>query len=256
MMDLSVILPARNERGSIEATLRELYRVLSREGIRHELLVINDGSTDGMEGLLETLRQDIPTLIACDNPAPHGFGYAVRKGLTVYQGEAAAIYMADGSDDPEDLVRFYRALGDPRVDCVFGSRFMKNGRVVEYPPLKKILNRLGNWFIQGLFRLAYNDVTNAFKLYRRATLEGLKPYLSPHYNLTVELPLKAIIRGYHYVVLPNQWTNRRAGESKLRIKEMGSRYLFIVLYCFIEKWLTHGDYHSNANRALPQRSEA
>jgi dolichol-phosphate mannosyltransferase len=254
MMDLSVIIPARNERGSIEGTLRDLYRVLSREGIRHELLVVNDGSTDGMEVLLNTLHRDIPTLNVCDNPAPHGFGYAVRKGLSVYQADAAAIFMADSSDDAEDLVRFYRALADPQVDCVFGSRFMKGGRVVDYPLFKRVINRLGNWLIQCLFRLGYNDVTNAFKLYRRSTLEGLKPYLSPHYNMTIELPLKAIIRGYRYVVLPNQWTNRRTGESKLRIQEMGSRYLFIVFYCFIEKWLTHGDYHSHGNRAVSQQS--
>jgi dolichol-phosphate mannosyltransferase len=59
----------------------------------------------------------------------------------------------------------------------------------------------------------------------------------------VELPLKAIVRGYSYAVVPNSWTNRKQGESKLKIKEMGSRYLFIVLYCFIEKWLSRGDYY-------------
>ena len=157
--------------------------------------------------------------------------------------------MADASDTPEDLVRFYRTLVEKNVDCVFGSRFMKGARVVDYPAHKYLLNRLANLFIQALFRLGYNDTTNAFKLYRRSALDGLRPFLSHHFNLTVELPLKAIIRGYRYAVLPNDWINRKSGVSKLKIKEMGSRYLFIVLYCFIEKWLSRGDYYQGPKRA-------
>src|SRR5690606_24317358 len=83
---------------------------------------------------------------------------------------------------------------------------------------------------------------NAFKMYRADVIHGLKPFLSHHFNLTVELPLKAIVRGYTYAILPNSWHNRKAGESKLRIKEMGGRYLFIVIYCLIERWLSAGDY--------------
>ena len=83
---------------------------------------------------------------------------------------------------------------------------------------------------------------NAFKMYKRTTLDGLKPYLSKHFNLTVELPLKAITRGYSFAVVPNSWENRSKGTSKLIIKEMGSRYLFIIFYCLIEKWLCADDY--------------
>ncbi len=99
-----------------------------------------------------------------------------------------------------------------------------------------------NNFIRLAFGFRYNDVTNAFKLYRRHVILGVKPFLSPHFNLTVEIPLKAIVRGYSYCVAPNDWINRATGESKLKIKEMGSRYLFIILYCLIEKWLSRGDY--------------
>ena len=68
------------------------------------------------------------------------------------------------------------------------------------------------------------------------------PLLSKHFNLTVELPLKAIVRGYTYAVVPINWYNRTTGVSKLKIKEMGSRYLFIVLYVWLEKLLSRGDY--------------
>ena len=150
--------------------------------------------------------------------------------------------MADGSDDPGDLVRFYRTMQSENTDCVFGTRFSKESKIIGYPLLKMFLNRCGNGFIRLLFGLRYNDVTNAFKLYRRHVIQGLQPIISHHYNLTVELPLKAIVRGYSYSVVPNNWTERRLGVSKLKIKEMGSRYLFIIFYCFIEKWLSKGDY--------------
>jgi dolichol-phosphate mannosyltransferase len=150
--------------------------------------------------------------------------------------------MADLSDSPDDLVKFFRTMIAGNYDCVFGSRFIKDGKTHDYPKLKKVINRLANFIIRLTFKIKYNDTTNAFKLYRKETIEGIKPFLAPHFNLTIELPLKAIIRGYSYVVLPNSWTNRKFGKSNLGIREMGSRYLFILLYCFIEKFFSKGDF--------------
>jgi len=242
-MTLSVVIPAHNEDHCIQATLRSLYEELRAKQIPHEILVVNDNSSDRTEEVLLSLQKQVPTLRYVNNPAPNGFGFAVRKGLAHYTGDAVAVYMADASDRPEDLVRFYETMIDLRVDCVFGTRFSPQSQVVDYPRLKLTLNRFANAFIRLLFGIRYNDVTNAFKLYRRHVIDGLQPLLSHHFNLTVELPLKAIVRGYSYAVVPNDWINRKAGESKLIMREMGSRYLFIVLYCFIEKWLSKKDYH-------------
>lgn len=74
-----------------------------------------------------------------------------------------------------------------------------------------------------------------------------RPLISPHFNITVELPLKAITRGYSWISIPITWHNRRSGESKLRMKEMGSRYLFICLYILLEKWLSLADYRKNVS---------
>jgi len=246
-MRLSVVIPARNEADNLPTTLNTLTQVLSREKIPHEIVVVDDHSTDQTVACVKERSLAHPTIRLVSNSGPGGFGRAVRCGLDQADGDAMAVFMADCSDDPEDLVRFYRAMVEQKVDCVFGSRFMPGGRTVDYPWPKWVLNRLGNKMIQVLFRLPFNDVTNAFKLFRRETIGGLQPLLSYHFNLTVELPLKAIIRGYSYVVLPNSWTNRRHGESKLRIKEMGSRYMFIMLYCLIEKWLSRGDYAARKN---------
>ena len=242
-MKLSVVLPAYNEEGSIAETLQALYDALTREGIDHEIVVTNDNSKDNTLAILQELATRIPTLNYYTNPGPNGFGYAVRYGLERYKGDCVAVMMADLSDDPADLIAYYRKLqeGDG-YDAVFGSRWIKGGRVVDYPGPKKWINRVANAIVKTLFGLKYNDCTNAFKLYRRETMEGLKPFLSPHFNLTLELPLKTIVRGYSYAVLPNSWTNRKYGESKLKIKEMGSRYFFIMMYCLIEKHFSRGDF--------------
>ncbi|HVK37829.1 MAG TPA: glycosyltransferase family 2 protein [Candidatus Kapabacteria bacterium] len=247
-MKLSVVIPAHNEAECLGSTVERLVEALDADRIEHEIVVVDDNSTDATAEVLRELEMRLPSLRHVVNTPPHGFGFAVRRGLECFDGDAVAIVMADASDRPEDLVRYWRAMVAADADCVFGSRFIAGATIHDYPKLKLAMNRGANLFIRILFGLRYNDVTNAFKLYRRHVIEGLQPILSHHFNLTVELPLKSIVRGYRYVVLPSDWINRTTGVSKLRIKEMGSRYLFIVLYCFIERWLSRGDY---ARRPAP-----
>lgn len=241
-MILNVVIPAYNEAESLPHTLSDLHIALVDADIPHEIIVVNDHSTDNTVNVVNDLTTSIHTVHLIDNPFSNGFGLTVRAGLEVCQGDCVAIMMADMSDSSSDLVRFYREMVSSGVDCVFGSRFIKGATVRDYPRIKLLLNRVANNLVRIVFGIKYNDVTNAFKLYRRSTIEGLKPFLSPQFNLTLELPLKAIVRGYSYRVLPNDWTNRRFGKSNLRIKEMGSRYFFIFLYCLIEKYFSKGDY--------------
>ena len=179
------------------------------------------------------------------NPGPHGFGRAIQLGLDAMTGDAAVIFMADESDDCRDVVRYWEKLNEG-YDCVFGSRFMKGGGTIDYPPIKLFMNRLANSFVRLLFRHGLNDTTNAFKAYRKEVIEGIRPILSPHFNITVELPLKAIVRGYNFTVIPITWRNRRTCVAKLKIKEIGSRYLFIVLYVWLEKYFSQGDYQKSS----------
>ena len=240
-MKLSVVIPARDEATAIEGTVRMLSDTLERARISYEILVVDDGGTDATGTLVEGLRANIRELRLISNPEPHGFGCAVRTGLQRAAGDAVAVFMADGSDSPDDLVRCVRKL-DEGYECVFGSRFLSGSRVVGYPMHKLLLNRFANVFIQLMFGFRFNDVTNAFKVYRRQVIDGMQPLISHQFNLTVEMPLKAIVRGYSYAVVPISWTNRTTGLSKLKIREMGSRYLFIVLYVWLEKFLSKGDY--------------
>ena len=237
----SIVIPARDEVGSLPSTLASLHEALTRENIAHEIVVVDDGSTDGTWSLLQELRARYPALAPVQNPGPHGFGRAIIYGLNHSRGDAVAIMMADSSDDPEDAVRYWRLL-EQGWECVFGSRFVKGGRVIDYPRVKLLVNRMANLFIKLLFTIPLNDTTNAFKAYRRTVIDGCRPFLSPHFNLTVEIPLKAIVRGYSWTVIPISWRNRRHGVAKLKIKEMGSRYFFICMYVWLEKYFSRGDY--------------
>jgi len=253
-LKLTVLIPAHNEEESIEETVQGLFDVLVQEKIPHEIIVVNDHSTDRTEEVLKKLSEEVTSLKQINNSFPNGYGYAVRCGLNNFNGDCIAIFMGDASDSPHDLVKFYRTLIHGNYDAVFGSRFIPGGKTTNYPKIKLCLNRIANRVIQLLFGLRYNDVTNAFKIYRAETIEGLKPFLAAHFNLTVELPLKVIVRGYSYTWLPNQWTNRKTGAAKLKLKEMGSRYMFIIFYCLMEKYLTRGDYvkkiNSDSNKSI------
>jgi dolichol-phosphate mannosyltransferase len=240
-MKLSVVIPARDEEGSIEQTVAEIAAALAGESIPFEIVVVDDGSGDQTAACVRRSMERYPEIRLVSNNGRHGFGMAVRAGLAQATGDAIAVMMADGSDSPADLVRYYRKIAEG-YDCAFGSRFIRGGKIVDYPVHKLAMNRMANWFIRVLFRLRYNDITNAFKCYRRQTIDGMQPLISQHFNLTVEMPLKAIVRGYSYTVVPISWTNRKSGMSKLKIKEMGSRYLFIVLHVWLEHHLSRGDY--------------
>jgi dolichol-phosphate mannosyltransferase len=244
-LKLTVVIPARGEEDSVEETLRSLADTLQHERIPYEIILVDDGSVDRTAARATAMTTGIPELRLVRNTGRHGFGMAVRLGLEHATGDAVAIMMADLSDSPVDLVSCYRKLVEG-YDCVFGSRFVPGGKVVDYPVHKLVINRLANWFIRVIFRVPFNDFTNAFKLYRRHVIEAMQPLISPHFNLTVEMPLKAIVRGYNFATVPITWTNRKTGISKLKIKEMGSRYLFIVLYLWLEKHLSRGDYRRPA----------
>ena len=238
---LSVVIPARDEEGCIATTVEHLHVELRGKGIAHEIIVVDDGSTDRTWELLQQLSANIKELRPIQNLELHGFGRAVICGLNAVQGDAVVIMMADESDDCRDVVSYWEKLTEG-YDAVFGSRFVKGGGVIDYPKVKYAINRLGNLFIKTLFRVRLNDTTNAFKAYRRTTLDGLRPFLSPQFNLTVELPLKTIVRGYSWTVIPITWRNRRHGVAKFKIREMGSRYFFIMCYCWLEKYFSRGDY--------------
>jgi dolichol-phosphate mannosyltransferase len=241
---LSVVIPARDEEDCVCSTVQHLNLELRLRNVPHEIIVVDDGSSDRTWQLLQDLKEKLPELKPVQNKGLNGFGRAIICGLDHMMGDAVVIMMADESDDCRDVARYWQELNAGR-DCVFGSRFVKGGGTIDYPWFKYIMNRFANFFLKILFHLRLNDTTNAFKAYRREVIDGCRPLIAPHFNLTVELPLKAIVRGFSWTIIPITWRNRRSGVAKLKIKEMGSRYLFICLYIWLEKYLSRGDYRKS-----------
>ena len=253
-MKLSVVIPARNEAGNIGPTLDALRERLARDGIAYELVVVDDGSHDTTGDVVISARS------RADNEVDRLTRIEIRGRL----GRRAACAHSqqhrchENRAEPGPLERLAIAASPQRcfyilrdrAECAFGSRFVPGGQVENYPRFKLVVNRLANFFVRVLFRLRYNDVTNAFKAYRAEVIEGCRPLIAPHFNLTVELPLKAIVRGYSYETVPISWRQRKRGTSSLYLQEMGSRYLFIVLYVWLEKMLTRGDYRRPAGQAF------
>ncbi len=238
----SVIMPARDEEASLPETLRDIHAAFTAVKIPHEIVVVDDGSKDTTWAVLQSLKAEIPTLAPVQNPGPHGFGRAIIFGLNKMKGDACVIMMADASDAPSDAIKYWRLLNDQGYECAFGSRFIKGGEVIDYPRVKLFVNRLANLLVRLGFHHGLNDTTNAFKAYRKTVIDGCRPLMAPHFNLTVELPLKAIVRDFTWTVTPISWKNRKHGVAKLKIKEMGSRYFFICAYVWLEKYFSRGDY--------------
>jgi dolichol-phosphate mannosyltransferase len=245
---LTVVIPVRDEERCIASTVAHLDLELSLRSVPHEILVVDDGSLDSTWHTLLDLAHQVTSLKPIQNLGPHGFGRAIIRGLDHATGDAIVVMMADESDDCRDVVRYWEVLNEG-WDAVFGSRFIKGGGVIDYPWPKLMLNRLANFVIRMMFRIKLNDTTNAFKAYRASVVDGCRPLLSPHFNLTVELPLKTIVRGYSWTVIPITWRNRKSGTSKFQIKEMGSRYLFICFYVWLEKYFSRGDYRKSEGQS-------
>ena len=238
---LSIIIPAKNEAGNLTDCVKAIIEVLDDKSIENEILIVDDGSTDSTYEVVNRLIQKNPSVYYIKNNGKNGFGRAVRLGLEKFSGDAVAIVMADRSDSPKDLIKYWNELNTGK-ECVFGSRFIKESKVTDYPLVKLMVNRIVNTLIRFAFNIKYNDITNAFKMYRREVIDGCSPFISPHFNLTVEIPLKAIVRGYSWKVVPISWRNRTKGVAKLKLREMGSRYFFIIAYLWLEKYFSRGDY--------------
>ncbi len=240
-MKLSIVIPAYNEENNIGKCLEELQRVV-RDGhhIPYEIIVVNDNSQDGTEAVVRERMAADPAIRLVNRTPPGGFGRAVRTGLEHVQGDVVVIYMADLSDDPEDVVVYYRKILEG-YDCVYGSRFIRGSHVENYPWVKLIFNRIVNRCVQFLFWTRFNDLTNAFKAYRTTVIHDCGPYRASHFNITLEMSLSALIRRYEIAQVPIHWFGRTWGVSKLKLRVMGRKYLCTLLMLYFQRQLIADD---------------
>ena len=258
-MKLSIVIPAHNEEKNIVKCVEALLSVVrDRSRIPCEVIVVNDNSSDGTEAEVRGLQRKEPGAVHLVNRAPPcGFGRAIRSGLEHVEGDVVVIYMADLSDDPEDVVLYHRKIQEG-YDCVFGSRFIRGSKVEKYPLKKLIFNRIVNRSIQAMFWTRCNDLTNAFKAYRTGVIRDCGPYRSCHFNITLEMSLGALVRGYEIAQVPIRWYGRTWGTSKLKLRDMGRRYLCSLLMMFFQRRLIADDLlaEKRASRLAQQGSIA
>lgn len=235
-LKFSVIVPAYNEEAVIEKTLVDLCDYLSAEGFRYEVLVVDDASADRTSEIVAQVARTRPEVIGVRNDGANGYGYAIRRGLEVYSGDAMVIVTADGADAPKDVAAYFRKI-EEGYDCAFGSRFMPGATVSGYPRFKLFMNRIANWLISVFVGKKYNDFTNGFKCYRRHVIDSMQPLVTGQFNITIELAVKATLGGWRYAVAPNDWTERDAGASSFKIFKLIKPYAATFIYCLTQDYL-------------------
>ncbi len=232
--ELSILIPVRDEEENVKIISNKIEKEINNPN--YELLFVNDFSEDETIKVIEEIKVKNKKIRYVNNENK-GLGGAISLGITETKGKYVCIMMSDSSDTVQDLNRYYETIMNDDLDAVFGSRFIKGGKTVDYPIIKLILNRIGNLLAKFLMWSDLNDFTNGFKIYKKNTLTGLYPLISESFNIFFELPLKTISRGYNYKIIPISYYNRTVGEAKFKIDELGSKYLFTLLYCFLEKAL-------------------
>ncbi|QDV69463.1 Undecaprenyl-phosphate mannosyltransferase [Rosistilla carotiformis] len=252
---LTLVLPAHNEAANIGPCIDDLMECLvDRHQIRTELIVVNDNSQDATEAEVLNRAARWPGVRLIRRTLPAGFGRAVRTGLNYAQGDVVIIYMADRSDHPEDALMYYQTI-QSGYDCVFGSRFIAGAHVNRYPRVKLVVNRIVNNTIRWMFWTDLNDLTNAFKAYRREVITTCGPYKSCHFNITLEMSLSALIGGYRIAEVPIRWEGRTWGATNLRMGQMGRRYLCTLLMLFFQRVLMSDDVRSERSAEVASGEE-
>ena len=234
MTSLSIIIPCRDEEENVSIIYQNITKKIKITN--YQIIFINDFSSDNTENKIRELSiKDNKVLLY--NNKKKGLGGAIDLGLKKSLGNFVTILMADSADSIDDLNNYVQIMNEEKCDAVFGSRFISGSETVEYPFIKLVFNRLGNNLARLLFLSKYNDFTNSFKIYRKEVIDYFFPLVSEDFNIFLELPLKTISRGFKFKIIPIKYYNRTVGTAKFKIKELGSRYLFTLLYCFIEKIL-------------------
>jgi dolichol-phosphate mannosyltransferase len=229
-MSLSVIIPAKNEEFNILKTINSIRKHLANF-INYEIIIIDDFSTDHTYKVVKS--SNFKNVFIHKNLSK-GLGGAIKLGINKSKKKYVVFFMADSSDSPKDLLKYYHLISSSKVDAIFGSRFIKGSVVVDYPRFKLLLNRLANNFIKLLGNYAYNDFTNAFKIYNRSKLNQIK-IESLNFSIFLEIPLKFLLKKFSYAVIPINWHNRTIGNSNFKMNELTFDYIKVLFKFFLCK---------------------
>jgi dolichol-phosphate mannosyltransferase len=210
-----VILPTYNERENLPLIVPRIRAALPGATI----LVVDDGSPDGTGHLADEMAAADPNLRVLHRTAKEGLARAYAAGFAVaLDGGADAVVQidADGSHDPAAVPAFLDALR-AGADLVLGSRYVRGGRAVDWPLLRRFVSLGGNLYSQAILWLPYRDLTGGFKAWRAEALRAVDPatVTSTGYVFQVELTWRAHRSGARIRELPITFVERAIGQSKM-----------------------------------------
>lgn len=229
-MKISAVIPAHNEEGNVENMARLLFKNFSVD--LFEVIVVNDCSTDKTGEILKRLKKVYPLLKPITRSGKGGVGYAIRAGLEVISPKATHVLMldCDFTKNTKDIREVIDAIQS--FDGVLGSRYMKGGKLKNYPPGKKLGNRAFHLLCKVLLGLNHTDVTNNFRFYKKRIIDDIKPLLnSSGFSINSEVGLFPILMGYKIKEVPVSWIQRTIGMgiSDFKVFRVAPGYINVFL---------------------------
>ena len=218
---LTAVMPVWNEGERVAPTIRAFATAVRTP---FELLVVHDMPEDTTVQVVERLRVEIPELRALHNTLGPGVLNAMKAGMAAARAPYVLVTMADGSDEYGDVDRMV-ALAQAGADVVAASRYMRGGRQVGGPRLKRLLSRAAGLSLHWFAGVPIHDATNNFKLYARRFLDATPIESEAGFELAIELSVKATLQGRRLAEVPTTWRDRTGGESRFRLRKWLPHYL-------------------------------
>jgi len=223
-MKLSVVVPAHNEQENIAEVIHKIEGFLK---IEHELLVVNDHSTDKTPEIVLGLARQYPNLKLVSNPLEGGFANALRTGFSNVKTEVVIPVMADLCDDLATIEAMFEKINDG-YDVVCGCRYTGKGARLGGSRVKGFLSRLGGRSIHYLSGIPTYDIANAFKMYRKKAIESID-IKAGSFEVSMEMALKAYYAGFKITEVPTVWRERTKGKSNFKVFKLLPGYLKLYI---------------------------
>ena len=247
-MKLSVILPAFNEEANVRVALKEVDKVLKNLDMDHEIIAVDDGSTDGTWKELQIAAREVNNLqlIRCEKNM--GKGHALKLGFEDSSGELVAFLDTGLEIHPKHLLDLLKLMEKSDADVIVGSKFHPESKV-EYPTRRLFFSALHNVAVKLLLRLPVRDTQVGLKLFKREVLEKTYPLLLvKRYAFDVELLVSIYRRGYKICEAPVT-LNFKPEFEKMRFKDIFKIVLDIITIFYRTHILRYYDRGSRGKKA-------